>query len=315
MKKRIITAILLGVILIPVVVVPSLFRIFEILVILFAVLASIEVLNMFDKQKKMPTSVKALCVILTIVLYLSIVNTFEICKDTLAYRIIDFFGFQLNLYLTLAIILLGIMSCMIFVHDFDASDVGRCFTEILYIGVCFASFTVLRSYGVRFIIYLLLITITTDVFALIFGLNFGKHKMAPTISPKKSWEGAIGGTFVALIVGFLFLFLYPHFSSIFHGGESTHFFENVFDHKLFTTSGMVFFMILLTLCMSICSQIGDLVASKLKRTYGIKDFSNIFPGHGGILDRFDSALFTSAIFLVFLQVESIVFPALLAAGL
>ena len=65
--------------------------------------------------------------------------------------------------------------------------------------------------------------------------------------------------------------------------------------------------------MSICSQIGDLVASKMKRTYGIKDFSNIFPGHGGVLDRFDSALFTSTIFLVFLQVGTIVFPILLGA--
>ena len=56
--------------------------------------------------------------------------------------------------------------------------------------------------------------------------------------------------------------------------------------------------IVLTLFLSICSQIGDLVASKLKRAYGIKDYSNIFPGHGGILDRFDSAFFASAMFLL-----------------
>lgn len=72
-------------------------------------------------------------------------------------------------------------------------------------------------------------------------------------------------------------------------------------------------MILLTLCMSICSQIGDLVASKLKRTYGIKDYSNIFPGHGGVLDRFDSALFASLIFLLFIQFEIIVFPVMISS--
>jgi phosphatidate cytidylyltransferase len=59
--------------------------------------------------------------------------------------------------------------------------------------------------------------------------------------------------------------------------------------------------------MSTCSQIGDLLASKLKRTYGIKDYSNIFPGHGGVLDRFDSLFFASAVFLIFLLIEMSIF--------
>ncbi len=313
MKTRIITSILLCIILIPVVIVPQLVTVFEMLVILFTILASIEVLNMFDKQKKMPLGIKILSVIMTLALYSSIIDSFAICSNTLVVRILNLVGFRLSMYLTLAIIFLCLISCMIFVHDFDASDVGKCFTEVLYIGISFASFTILRSYGIRFIIYLLMITVATDVFALVFGINFGKHKMAPTISPKKSWEGAIGGTAVALVIGFLFLLFYPYMAPAFHDGNNLNFFAGVFEYEFFSKAGLVIFMILLTLCMSICSQIGDLVASKMKRTYGIKDFSNIFPGHGGVLDRFDSALFTSTIFLVFLQVGTIVFPVLLGA--
>ncbi len=308
MKKRIITGIILALILIPLVIVPALKIVFELFVILCVVLASFEILNMYDQKKKLPIGVKILCVFLTFILYTSIINNFYICKDTLVYKLLSNFDFKLDMFLSIAIISLCLISCMVFVKDFDASDVGRCFTEIFYIGVTFGSFMVLRAYGIRFIIYLLVITIATDIFALVFGLNFGKHKMAPTISPKKSWEGAIGGTAVALVIGFCVLFFYSYIAPFFHGGEKVDFFSGVFYYNEFTTPGLICFMLLLTLCMSICSQIGDLVASKLKRTYGIKDYSNIFPGHGGILDRFDSALFTATIFLLFLQFEAIVFP-------
>ena len=311
MKKRIITGIIMGVILIPVLIVPELINIFELLIILFSILAGMEILNMYDKQKNIPLSVKIVSIVCTEFLYFSVVNNFDICSQTLIYRAISHFGFKLDMFLTLACIFLVLMSCMVFINGFDASDAGKCLLEIIYIGITFASFTVLRSYGVRFIMYLLIITVSTDIFALVFGLNFGKHKMAPHISPKKSWEGAIGGTAVALIIGFLFLFFYPKFAPVFHG-EKISFFEGVFEYDTLSPAGLIVFMILLTLFMSICSQIGDLVASKLKRTYGIKDYSNLFPGHGGVLDRFDSALFTSTILLVFLQFESIIFPALSA---
>ena len=183
---------------------------------------------------------------------------------------------------------------------------------VFYIGITFACFTSLRHYGVRFIIYLLLVTMFTDIFALVFGLTLGKgkKKMAPKISPKKTWVGAIGGTCVAVAVGVTFLFIYESISPAFHDGEHVEFFTGVFNYEKFNGFQYFIFAFLLTLAMSVCSQIGDLVASKLKRTYGIKDYSNIFPGHGGVLDRFDSALFTSAIFLAFIQLSTIMFPLL-----
>lgn len=315
MKKRIITATILTLILLPAVVVPVLKPIFELIVFLFTIVASFEILNMYDKKKHVPMPIKIICVILTIGLYSSVVNNFKsVCYDTLICKFIRYTGVEIDVFLTMGLIFLTLMACLVFVHDFDASDVGKCLVQIIYVGLCFACFTVLRSYGVRFIVYLLIITVSTDVFALVFGLTIGKkifggrHKMAPYISPNKSWEGAIGGTAIALIIGVTFLVSYPYFTSSFHGGEVTPFFEGVFEYEQFTQVGLVLFMIVLTLFMSVCSQIGDLVASKLKRTYGIKDYSNIFPGHGGVLDRFDSAIFASAIFLVLIQLEAITYP-------
>ena len=310
MKRRIITAIILAILLIPVVIVPELVKVFEFLVILLSIFASLEVLNMYDKERVLPKKMKAVSVICTLILYFAMVDNFLVCKDTLICKFLDIFDFKLDIYLALGGIFLIFMFCMVFIHDLNASDVGKCLLEVIYVGVTFASFTVLRSYGVRFIVYLLIISCTTDIFALVFGLKFGKHKMAPYISPKKSWEGAIGGTAVATALGFIFLYFYRYFAPLFHNGSSINFFDGVFGYSEFTKPGMIIFMILLSASMSVCSQIGDLVASKLKRYYGIKDYSNLFPGHGGILDRFDSALFSSSILLVFIVYGYILSPML-----
>ncbi|MDE6656409.1 MAG: phosphatidate cytidylyltransferase, partial [Anaeroplasmataceae bacterium] len=164
--------------------------------------------------------------------------------------------------------------------------------------------------GMRFIIYMILITICTDIFALVFGMNFGKHKMCPTISPKKTWEGAIGGTAVAVIIASLFAIFYHKFGHYFVvdvNVKPIRFFEGVFDVDKMPVVALVFFIIFLSIMISIASQIGDLICSKFKRTYGIKDFSQVFPGHGGILDRFDSTLFASIVFLCFLTIVRIAF--------
>lgn len=302
MKKRIITGIIMAIVLIPLVVIPALKAVFEVVLILMLGAASFELFNMYDKQKKLPLHIKIIGTLLTFLLYASILHSLPICSNTLIVRFLDLINLNFTPVLSMGVIFIVLMAMMIFKQDFDAADVGKIYIVIMYIGACTACLTALRFYGVRFIAYLLLITVCTDIFALVFGLNFGKHKMAPNISPKKSWEGAIGGSAVAVIVGFLFIYLYPHFSSIFHEEGSITFFEGVLPYDEFTEFGKICFIILLTTGISICSQIGDLVASKLKRTYGIKDFSNLFPGHGGVLDRFDSALFSSVIFVVFILV-------------
>lgn len=107
----------------------------------------------------------------------------------------------------------------------------------------------------------------TDVFAYFGGYLFGRHKLCPKVSPKKTVEGAIGGIVGSLVLCMIFGYL------IF--GESIY-------HFLF-----------LGLAGSVVAQIGDLSASILKRNMGIKDFGSLIPGHGGVLDRFDSVLFTA----------------------
>ena len=115
----------------------------------------------------------------------------------------------------------------------------------------------------------------TDVFAYFVGVKFGKHKMAPNLSPKKSWEGAIGGVACNLLFMLFCLFL----------------FEKVIAKQAFFMP--VWFYCIMIVFISITSMFGDLMASLIKRYYNVKDYSNLIPGHGGIMDRFDSVLLAS----------------------
>lgn len=105
----------------------------------------------------------------------------------------------------------------------------------------------------------------TDTFAYIFGMLFGKHKLIPSVSPKKTVEGAVGGTLSCVALSVLLL-------------------NRMGAKNLLPAATMM-------LMASVLSQFGDLFASKIKRESGIKDYGEIFLGHGGVLDRFDSMLF------------------------
>lgn len=313
MKKRIITALILATILIPAVIVPELKTVFECIVILCLICGSVELLNMFDKKGKIPLGMKICSIVLTLLMYFAIVDSyrkmFPGVGDTLVCRFIDKTPYDIDLYMVLIAVFIIITFCMLVIKSFNTREAFECFAQILYMSITFGAFTILRSYGVRFIVYVLIVTTSTDIFALVFGLKFGKHKMAPTISPKKTWEGAIGGTCVAMIIGFTFLYLYHYISPYFHGGAVIEFFDGVAAKSyVYDSFNIIIVMILSTFFMSVCSQIGDLVASNLKRTYGIKDYSDIFPGHGGVLDRFDSTLFSSATFVAIIQLIAISFP-------
>lgn len=329
MKKRVITGLILAIILVPCVLIPACLPILEFVVVILITVAECELLNMYDKDKKIPIPIKIITIFLTFCLSFSIfsfmslqeittVNEFgEVAKmhlfdanDSFILRVLRNLHFELILTPVTALLIsfIILMSCMIFVHDFEVKDAGRLYLSIIYVGVSSAAFMTLRFFGVRFVIYLLLITTSTDIFALVFGLAFGrsgKHKLAPKISPKKSWEGAIGGTAVALVLGYCFSYFYEYISGWVPSltGGSMEFFDGVFNYNTFTEPGKVFVCLILTLIISITSQIGDLVASKLKRAYGIKDYSQVFPGHGGVLDRFDSVFFASAMFLLFILFE------------
>ena len=131
----------------------------------------------------------------------------------------------------------------------------------------------------------------SDVFAYLVGVTMGKHKIVPHISPKKTWEGCIGGAFFCAVGVMLYsVFVIYKVDEI--------------GMDLAAFAVMTFCMGLL---VSVMSQLGDWFASVIKRHVGIKDYGNIFPGHGGMLDRFDSTFFTMPIGLLLAIVANNIF--------
>lgn len=126
----------------------------------------------------------------------------------------------------------------------------------------------------------ILAAFATDIFAYFTGVFLGKHKLCPNLSPKKTIEGAIGGTLGSVIVCGLFgRFLFPVFSGMYS----------------IILPDMTVHCLIIGLIGAIAAQCGDLTASAYKRKMGIKDYGNLIPGHGGIMDRFDSVLFTAPV--------------------
>ena len=145
-------------------------------------------------------------------------------------------------------------------------DVALLLPLTLYLLLGFGSLLVLRLIfpNPLLVLFACLICWVTDSFAYFTGRAFGKHKLAPKISPKKTWEGAIGGTVFALLL------LVPY------------------AVKLLAMPAVPAFICVFI--ASVLGQIGDLVESKFKRWGGVKDSGNFFPGHGGVLDRLDSLI-------------------------
>lgn len=148
------------------------------------------------------------------------------------------------------------------------------------------------SNGFYLFSYLVLVVCFTDMGAYVVGILFGKRQLCPTISPKKTVGGAIGGAIVGTIIGVAF---YQIASSLILKAP-------LLNIGLDGTIWHLVIVALISLVISCCGQIGDLVASKIKRAYDVKDYSNLLPGHGGLLDRFDSLIFAGAVFAALLAI-------------
>lgn len=151
-------------------------------------------------------------------------------------------------------------------NRFTFVDAAFCMLAVAYVGMGFMYFYETRNQGLHYILFALLIVWLTDTGAYIFGRLFGKHKLWPEISPNKTIEGAIGGIFSSLIVAVIFYLNYEMPFSLLP-------------------------LLIVTMILSMFGQLGDLVESALKRHFDVKDSGNLLPGHGGILDRFDSFIF------------------------
>ena len=164
------------------------------------------------------------------------------------------------------------------------SSIALHFTAFAYVTVGFTAIPMIRHVDENGFWYVLIIFISScicDIAAYFVGMAIGKHKLIPTISPKKTIEGAVGGTFFSVIcvVGF---------------GVLVHFVAHV-NVRYLWLAAMAF-------VLAIVSQFGDLIASLMKREYGIKDFGKCFPGHGGVMDRTDSTIAVAPVLLAMILI-------------
>lgn len=164
----------------------------------------------------------------------------------------------------------------------DYTYAASVFMGVFYVCISFTSIVMLREESDFLYLTVFIGPWLSDTFAYFVGRRFGKHKLIPTISPNKTVEGSIGGIvggslsitlFGVVVYNLIDKSLTPHYYAL-------------------AVSGIV---------ISVISQIGDLAASAIKRRFGIKDFGFVFPGHGGVLDRFDSVLLTAPVVYIISQ--------------
>lgn len=255
--KKVISAIVMLIVVVPIVWYGG--RVFKVGVSILGVLALKEMLDLKKSHKEYSILVKLVSVISLLLLILAEYDGYSIM-----------FGIT---YRGIAILLLSLLSLSVLNKDYDMKDALFLIGTVLLIGVSFNALILVRMFSLYKFIFLILIFILTDTFALVGGKLIGKHKLIERVSPNKTIEGSVIGSIVGTIG-----------ASIFY-----HYLVNPISVKV----------ILGTLLLSIIGQMGDLIFSKIKRENNIKDFSNIIPGHGGILDRLDSTIAIMLGYLIF----------------
>lgn len=176
----------------------------------------------------------------------------------------------LTVYNGLNGIVLLLLFSTIINKKYQVEEAALSLLGIAYIGYGFSAFIQVRAVDPHLLMLILLVIWLTDTGAYLVGRKIGKTKLAPALSPNKTIEGSIGGTVLATIVAAIYL--------------------------SFVTFRYTYFpMLAIMILLSIAGQVGDLIESAIKRHFDVKDSGNILPGHGGILDRFDSMLFVMSI--------------------
>ena len=178
--------------------------------------------------------------------------------------------YQINMNITILLPLLVLSMPVVFYNDNKLYNINDCLYVIgivYFLGLSFSNIIFLRDSNILKCIFIFIIAFITDTYAYISGSLIGRHKLT-TISPKKTVEGSIIGIVMGTLVGTVY-----YYNMI--GGLT------------------LFQVVILCLFLTILSEIGDLMFSSIKRYFDKKDYSNLIPGHGGILDRFDSVIYVS----------------------
>lgn len=231
-------------------------------------------------------------VTLTTVVIISLIGLYELLKvfglqwklpgfigyaAAIAYYALIWFEYSEYLMILFIVYLICLMASYVFTFPkFKADDIMVCFFGLFYVVLMLSYIYQVRMMeDGRYVVWLIfLCSWGCDTCAYLVGVMFGKHKMAPVLSPKKSVEGGIGGVLGAALLGFIY--------------------ATIFKDKLSLDNANIIFPVVCA-AGGIISQIGDLTASGIKRNHDIKDYSKLIPGHGGILDRFDSVIITAPI--------------------
>ena len=268
MKIRIITGFCMALVFIPVLMF-SQYIVYPIFLSLLCFMAAYEMLKVFKKER---------CAEIAIPSYLL----------ALSYPIAPYFILRAqDPSRGVVLMLLGIFIYMMYLFAVGVMHKGRmplseifsAFSSVLYILIGFSALSILRYLPVGFYVFLLAFFTAwgSDIFAYFVGTFIGKHKLIVEVSPKKTVEGAIGG----IVCTFGILMLYGYLVDRTAGVDTNY-----------------LAIAALGLFLPIVSQIGDLFASLIKREAGVKDYSHLFPGHGGVMDRFDSIIAVSIATLI-----------------
>jgi phosphatidate cytidylyltransferase len=188
------------------------------------------------------------------------------------------FGFLPDMMVFVMALLIVCMCVFVFGYPkYHANQIIGAFFGVFYVAVMLSCIYQTRALvGGRYLVWLIfLCSWGCDTCAYCVGMLFGKHKMAPVLSPKKSVEGAVGGVAGAILLTILYGF--------------------IFKSSMGVDVPYIFMMAGICGAGALISMVGDLAASAIKRNYEIKDYGKLIPGHGGILDRFDSVIFTAPI--------------------
>lgn len=263
MKTRVISATVMLLIFIPVLFIGG--YAFSIGVYLVSLLALNEFLSIKNEKKYVPSFIKFISYILLTLLIMVNSNVNEI-TFAIDYRV-------------LAGLFISYLIPTVLYHDREKYSINDAFYligGILFLSISMSLLILIRNKSLALTIYLFLISIMTDTYAYFIGSLIGKHKLLEQVSPKKTLEGMIAGTVFGTFIGTVFYCLFV------------------------SNTTPIYVITLITLFLSVIGQFGDLVFSAIKRYFSKKDFSNIVPGHGGVLDRMDSIIFIVLCFVFFI---------------
>lgn len=283
MKQRVLTSLGIGIVVIPVILL-SKFIVYPIFLGLLAAIAVWELLRVFGLHKRYEISVPAYIIAATLPFFAH--DTFTKGDQVKYVLVVACVIFAYLLYLAAVCVISkeALMRKSIGASDesekkmLGYGDVAMVFTAVTYVTVSFTAMSLTRymQNGVYIFGLVFVAAWMCDIFAYFTGRFFGKHKLAPHLSPKKTVEGSIGGIIFAVLGCLLYGLIVSKISGL---------------------NARYFVLAILGLLLSVVSQIGDLWASLIKREHGIKDYSKMLPGHGGVMDRFDSILAISTVLM------------------